>query len=79
MENMNHVRATFDGAAGGYDEQRRKLIPCFDDFYGTAVSLAETRESRPRILDLGAGTGLLVLPASAEASGSAAHADRSVG
>ncbi|NBC68474.1 methyltransferase domain-containing protein [Paenibacillus sacheonensis] len=56
---MNHVRATFDGAAGGYDEQRRKLIPCFDDFYGTAVALAETSESRPRILDLGAGTGLL--------------------
>ncbi|QHT59479.1 class I SAM-dependent methyltransferase [Paenibacillus lycopersici] len=59
MDNMNQVRSTFDATAGGYDAQRRKLIPCFDDFYGTAVSLADTEEARPRILDLGAGTGLL--------------------
>ncbi|NBD24001.1 class I SAM-dependent methyltransferase [Paenibacillus glycinis] len=59
MENMHHVRSTFDASANGYDAQRRKLIPCFDDFYGTAVSLAVTGAQEPRILDLGAGTGLL--------------------
>ncbi|QHW35031.1 class I SAM-dependent methyltransferase [Paenibacillus rhizovicinus] len=56
---MNHVRSTFDATANGYDAQRRKLIPCFDDYYGTAVSLAEAGAAKPRILDLGAGTGLL--------------------
>jgi tRNA (cmo5U34)-methyltransferase len=59
MENMNRVRSTFDATAGGYDAQRRKLIPCFDDFYGTAVSLADAGAPQPRMLDLGAGTGLL--------------------
>jgi tRNA (cmo5U34)-methyltransferase len=52
----------FDAVATGYDEPRRRLVPCFDDFYGTAVAAtaAVLRESRlPRVLDLGAGTGLL--------------------
>jgi len=46
--------ATYDGA-------RRRLVPCFEAFYGTVAELvartAPTR--RPRVLDLGAGTGLL--------------------
>lgn len=54
------VKRTFDGAAASYDALRRQLIPCFDDFYGTAVDLAATATgAAPRILDLGAGTGLL--------------------
>lgn len=54
-----HVKKQFDAAAGKYDEQRRGLIPCFDDFYGMAVALADSRQETPRVLDVGAGTGLL--------------------
>lgn len=54
-----HVKRQFDSAAAGYDAQRRGLIPCFDDFYGTAVSWVETGKHTPRLLDLGTGTGLL--------------------
>jgi tRNA (cmo5U34)-methyltransferase len=62
------VASAFDAAAGAYDEVRRRLVPCFDDFYGTAVEVvapglrAATAAGRaPRVLDLGAGTGLLSL------------------
>ncbi len=53
-----NVKKLFDSGADDYDWQRRQLIPCFDDFYGMAVSLVEPDERSPRILDLGAGTGL---------------------
>jgi tRNA (cmo5U34)-methyltransferase len=54
------VKETFDGAAAGYDALRRQLIPCFDAFYGAAVArLPFGPDDAPRILDLGAGTGLL--------------------
>ena len=52
------VKKLFDAIAGDYDRQRRLLIPCFDDFYGMALSLVESEEPAPCILDLGAGTGL---------------------
>ncbi|CAG7636679.1 class I SAM-dependent methyltransferase [Paenibacillus allorhizosphaerae] len=52
------VKKLFDAIAGEYDRQRKQLIPCFDDFYGMALSLVETDNTAPRILDLGAGTGL---------------------
>ena len=58
MNNKHEVRSQFDEAAQVYDEQRRKLIPCFDDFYNLAVSLADVSTNTPRVLDLGAGTGL---------------------
>lgn len=46
--------------AAGYDQQRRQLIPCFDLYYETAVELVAGAVSGPaRVLDLGAGTGLL--------------------
>jgi tRNA (cmo5U34)-methyltransferase len=46
--------------ASTYDTERRRLIPCFDEFYGTAGELvARFCPEAPRILDLGAGTGLL--------------------
>jgi tRNA (cmo5U34)-methyltransferase len=46
--------------ASTFDAERRRLVPCFDLFYGTAVELvARTVPANPRILDLGAGTGLL--------------------
>lgn len=34
------VTAAFDAVAGSYDQARRRLVPCFDDFYGTAVEVA---------------------------------------
>src|ERR1051326_1647721 len=43
-----------------YDDERRRLVPCFDAFYGTSAELvARSVPPYPRILDLGAGTGLL--------------------
>ncbi|THF74214.1 class I SAM-dependent methyltransferase [Cohnella fermenti] len=53
------VKAQFDAAAREYDRERRQLIPCFDDFYGTAVSLVQSDKDNLSILDVGAGTGLL--------------------
>ncbi len=46
--------------AAQYDGQRRKVIPCFDDFYKTAIDLIPfDTEDKFTVLDLGAGTGLL--------------------
>ncbi|PKM77244.1 MAG: SAM-dependent methyltransferase [Firmicutes bacterium HGW-Firmicutes-15] len=55
----SEVKKKFNDNAGQYDSQRKKLIPCFDDFYSIAVSIAETNNECPNILDIGAGTGLL--------------------
>ena len=55
---MKDIRQLFNAVAEQYDEQRRQLIPCFDDYYGMALSVMETPNPHPRILDLGAGTGL---------------------
>lgn len=52
------ITTKFNEIAEKYDSQRRKLIPCFDDFYHTATSLIDVDHASPRILDLGAGTGL---------------------
>jgi tRNA (cmo5U34)-methyltransferase len=54
------VGALFDGATAGYDRTRRQLVPDFDDFYGTVVDAIPYEEDATiRVLDLGAGTGLL--------------------
>lgn len=52
--------STFDAHAGDYEALRRQLIPCFDEFYGTAIAALELA-ARPlrSVLDLGSGTGLL--------------------
>src|SRR5271169_5849693 len=56
----NPVQVAFDSAAGDYDRTRRQLVPCFDDFYRTVVErLPFASADAPRVLDLGAGTGLL--------------------
>ena len=54
------IKSLFDDAAQRYDQARRQLVPCFDDFYGTALDLIPfAPDSAIRVLDLGAGTGLL--------------------
>ena len=54
----NNLKKQFDEASRQYDSQRRKVIPCFDDYYGIATFFATTKMENPKILDLGAGTGL---------------------
>lgn len=56
----NKATQVFDAQAASYEGERRRLIPPFDAFYGTAVAALELA-GRPlrRMLDLGAGTGLL--------------------
>ena len=59
------VAGVFDRYAATYDAARRKMIPCFDGFYGSAIRCLQPpmttfQTNAPlRVLDLGAGTGLL--------------------
>jgi tRNA (cmo5U34)-methyltransferase len=54
------ARAAFEAHAEGYDAERRRLLPCFDAFYAAAVEAVGLSGRPPgRVLDLGAGTGLL--------------------
>jgi tRNA (cmo5U34)-methyltransferase len=57
---MSNAPATFDAHAEGYEGPRRRLIPPFDAFYGTAIDALDLLHEAPRrVLDLGAGTGML--------------------
>ena len=57
------VAELFGRGAREYDAVRRRLVPCLDAFYGAALEVArwalEDADAPRRILDLGAGTGLL--------------------
>lgn len=54
-----NIQEAFNKSAADYDQLRRILIPCFDDFYKTAVEIIpNNRLASLKILDLGAGTGL---------------------
>lgn len=62
------VGALFGKGAEDYDAARRVLIPCYDEFYGTARDLvtgalaangSAIGVANPRLVDLGAGSGLL--------------------
>jgi tRNA (cmo5U34)-methyltransferase len=54
------VKKLFDQGVDRYDRQRRKVIPCFNDFYQTVIDLIPFDTSQSfQLLDLGAGTGLL--------------------
>ena len=54
------VKALFDAGALAYDAGRRRVIFCFDDFYGTLLALVPFTPGQPfAFLDLGAGTGLV--------------------
>ena len=60
-ENKLHeiLREKFGQGAEEYDQQRKHVIPCLDDLYHIVADLAAANIQNPRILDLGAGTGLL--------------------
>jgi tRNA (cmo5U34)-methyltransferase len=55
----NATTTMFDSEAAGYT--RRRLVPCFDAFYGAARRALELAEPGPlrAVLDLGTGTGAL--------------------
>ena len=54
------IKEIFNAGADQYDRQRQMVIPCFNDFYQTAIDLIPFSSSDSfRLLDLGAGTGLL--------------------
>jgi len=56
---MKDLKEKFDENAQEYDKIRELIIPCFHDLYNITQDLAESDEESPKILDLGAGTGLL--------------------
>jgi tRNA (cmo5U34)-methyltransferase len=52
--------AMFEEHAASYEAARRRLVPSFDELYGTAIAALELAAGPlHRVLDLGAGTGLL--------------------
>jgi tRNA (cmo5U34)-methyltransferase len=54
------VGSLFGEAARDYDRARRQLVPGFDRFYGaTLESVPFAKEQEIKVLELGAGTGLL--------------------
>ncbi len=53
------LKEKFNQHAEEYDKIRKLIIPCFDDLYNITTDLASSKKENPKILDLGAGTGLL--------------------
>ncbi|MDE6149735.1 MAG: class I SAM-dependent methyltransferase [Ruminococcus sp.] len=54
------ISEQFNLIAKEYDINRKRFIPCFDDFYISTTNFLTANITTPeRILDLGAGTGLL--------------------
>ncbi|MGN0612757.1 MAG: class I SAM-dependent methyltransferase [Porcipelethomonas sp.] len=55
-----NIEEQFNLIAEEYDVNRKKFIPCFDDFYESSTKLILSNIPKPaHVLDLGAGTGLL--------------------
>ena len=60
MNAMTDMEKQFNLIAEEYDVNRRRFIPCFEEYYaGTTQFIAANIPQPRRILDLGAGTGLL--------------------
>jgi tRNA (cmo5U34)-methyltransferase len=55
----NQTKAVFDATASIYDADRSRLIPGFDAFYRWAIDLIP--QGGRRILDIGAGSGLMTV------------------
>lgn len=55
-----NIETQFNMIAEEYDKNRRKFIPCFDDYYRNTTAFIASNINAPKsIVDLGAGTGLL--------------------
>ena len=54
-----NIQYQFNAVSEEYDAQRKILIPCFSDYYQTALELSEQVLTVDKILDVGAGTGLM--------------------
>ena len=52
------IRDEFNEIAEKYDQQRRLLIPNFDDFYNLPIEALDHSGDSPSVLDIGCGTGL---------------------
>jgi tRNA (cmo5U34)-methyltransferase len=48
----------FDVRSGGYDEDMRRSVSSFDQFYGCIASPIVDTKAKVRVLDIGCGTGL---------------------
>lgn len=60
FENEMNIEEQFNIIAKEYDSNRKKFIPCFDDYYNSTTRFILSNIATPkRVLDLGAGTGLL--------------------
>ena len=58
--NIEKIQTQFNLIAKAYDENRRKFISCFDDYYINTTDFLSNFIGNPKnILDLGSGTGLL--------------------
>lgn len=54
------IKEQFNLVADEYDQNRKKFIPCFEDFYINTTDLILSNIAEPKqVIDLGAGTGLL--------------------
>lgn len=53
------LKEKFSKGAEEYDQQRKHVIPCMEDLYQVTSDLATVDTPYPKVLDLGAGTGLL--------------------
>lgn len=54
-----HLKDVFNHYSQDYDAHRRHFIPCYDTFYQSAVEVLNFDTDSPKVLDLGAGTGLM--------------------
>jgi tRNA (cmo5U34)-methyltransferase len=60
MMDVQDISSLFSLGVGEYDRHRRRIIPNFDQFYGTVLQAIPFDPSAAiRIADLGAGTGIL--------------------
>lgn len=60
MIDTTKITNQFNSDAKAYDSKRRIFIPCFDDYYISSTKFIAGIIQQPnRVLDLGAGTGLL--------------------
>lgn len=60
MIDTEKITHQFNSDAKAYDSKRRIFIPCFDDYYMNSTKFIASIINKPnRVLDLGAGTGLL--------------------